>query len=267
MDAETPAAALNTTPDQPDPSLGIEHDRKHHRDILNELIDIGAAMARMVARQASRHDDSVAEPPTENLTVAYERCARAVRRSIMLYEKLVEPPKPARHRVVARRRIIRDVEDAIERNAPADEQENLHAELLERLDSPDLDNEIATRTAPEIVTDICRDLGIAHLPAIHPWKRRIPHDIAVLNARAEQPPAAAPSEKLAALLASAPPRPVPIFHSPIDPDKDIAKLSDEELEALLNRVGPGSTQPGPLPSPSSPRGRAPGAAGRRSGAG
>jgi hypothetical protein len=244
MNMEPPLAELNTTPDNTTPAQ-IEADRTHHRDILNHLIDLGAEMASMVMRQARQAEAATADqaapvPPGENLSVAFERCARGVRRSIMLYEKLVHPRQSAaRNRLAARKRIIRDVEDAIERKAPHGEEKNLHAELLDRLDSPDLEDEIATREIAEIVTDITRDLGIAHLPALHPWKRRIPHDIAVLNACAAQRPGAEPSAELAALLASAPPtRPRAFASDPPLTAEIVARMSDEEIAARLKRIGP-----------------------------
>jgi hypothetical protein len=147
----------------------------------------------------------------------------------MLHEKLGQPTKNAARRTAARKRIIRGVEDAIACRAPAGEQEALHAEFLERLDRPDLEEDIAVRSTAEIVADITRDLGIAGLHGTHPWKRRIPHDIAILNARAEMRPGAAPSEKLLALLASAPPRPTA-------PLPDLSRISDEELDNLIERL-------------------------------
>ncbi len=87
-------------------------------------------------------------------------------------------------RTAARKRIIRDVEDTIQRKTKDDEAERLHAELLERLDAPDLDDDIDHRPVAEIIEDICRDLGIANYPGAHPWKRRTPADIAILADRA-----------------------------------------------------------------------------------
>jgi hypothetical protein len=180
--------------------------------------------------------------PQSDLLGAYERVTRSVRRSIMLYQKLFRPTiKPsARQRIAARRKIIRDVEDAIHCKAPDHEQEILHAELLERLDRPELDNDIADRATADIVTDLCRDLGLAGLHGSHPWKRRIPHDIAILNARAAQLPGAGPSEKLRALLASAPPRPPPPppARTATITDRELSKLSDEEIETLLEQLRP-----------------------------
>jgi hypothetical protein len=120
---------------------------------------------------------------------------------MVLYQKLNEPLKaPSTDRAAARRRIIRDVEDAIQSKAPTGEQEKLNAELVERLERPEFDDQLANRSIAEIVTEICRDLGISGRNAPHAGKRRTPLDIAILNARAAQCYGHAPSAELATLL-------------------------------------------------------------------
>ncbi len=222
--AEKPAT------DQPigDIARDIGEGTPNCRRVLSDLIDMGREMAAILCHQIRSQTD---DPEAAQATVsAFSTLARTIRRTVMLHEKLGEPKKPRRNSVAARKKIIRDVEDAIEHKAPPDEQEALHAELLERLDRPDLEEEIAERPIADIVTDITRDLGLAGLYDGHPWKRRIPHDIAILNARAEQLPGAAPSEKLLALLASAPPRPTT---NPPDPDEDDTEL---DMKTLLQRM-------------------------------
>ncbi len=66
------------------------------------------------------------------------------------------------------------------------------------------------------------------MPGSHPWKRRIPHDITILNARAQHIPGTALSENLAALHASA--AAIPAGTPPIDRRKN--------LHASLDRLGP-----------------------------
>jgi hypothetical protein len=200
---------------------------------------MGHELAAIVLQQArSQQDDPEAAQKSVN---AFATVTRSVRRTIMLHEKLGDPQKNATknaaHRIAARKKIIRDVEDAIHSNASPDEQETLHAEFLERLDRPDLEDDIADRPIADIVTDITHDLGLAGLYGSHPWKRRIPHDIAVLNARAEQLPGTAPSQKLLALLASAPPRPTPTptgSDPPPDPEDDMA-IAEMDMATLLQR--------------------------------
>jgi hypothetical protein len=218
----------------PDPAAteAIGEDTQYCRRVLLNLIEIGNELAAMVIAEAKAAAPP-AEPtpgptPTQTAILAFNSVAQAVRRTVMLYDKL---GKPTANRTAVRKRIIRDVEDVIQRKADdLDDEKALHAEFIERLDRPDLEDEIANRSIAEIVTDICRDLGIAHLPGAHPWKRRLPHDIAILNLRAAQPYGEAPSAELAALLAAAPSPPpkriAPLWGTdpPIDPAAQVAHI-------------------------------------------
>ena len=148
------------------------------------MIDLGADLARLVHAEAQAAAGSDGQLVLE-ATVAFDRVARTVRRTVMLAMRLDEPVRAGPDRVAARKRIIREVEDAIQR-APGEGGEDLEGELLERLDSPDLDDDIAGRPVAEIVADILRDLGLAAMPGTRPWKRRRPEDVALLQARAER---------------------------------------------------------------------------------
>ena len=164
-------------------------DAAYYRDVLHELIGMGLDIARAVHAQAQTEAtaDTAALAP---LAGAFDRVSRAVRRTIALARRLDDPaPRPAgKQRAAARARILRHVEDAIHRGERPGNHDRLHAELHERLDGPDLDDEIDHRDIPDIVADICRDLGIAGPPGPQPWKRRTPADIAALCARAARPP-------------------------------------------------------------------------------
>ncbi len=153
--------------------------------VLLELVAIGADFARMLQAQACAQQDGPGAETVVRAAVAFERVSRSVRRSIGLAQKLGEPVVDAASaRALARRRIAREVEDAIQRQASGDAAERLAAELGERLDSPDLEDEIAVRPVADIIADICRDLGIAALPGTAPWKRRTPAEVAALCAHA-----------------------------------------------------------------------------------
>ncbi len=184
-----------------------------YQQVLHDLIAMGADLARLLhgqaaaqaTRQAAAHPTpqaTEAQPAPASdtlisLTLAFDRIARAVRRSILLARSLAAPfppaPDAARHRAAARRRIIREVEDAIQRTARGandgrDGPESLQAELRDRLDAPDLDDDIGTRPPADIISEICRDLGLAAPPGgAHPWKRRTPQDITQLCAAAAAP--------------------------------------------------------------------------------
>ena len=81
------------------------------------------------------------------------------------------------------------MEDVIHRRATSPRAESLHAELNERLDAPDLDDDLETRPVADIIAEICRDLGLDDMPGAHPRKRRTPADVATLHARAAAPSA------------------------------------------------------------------------------
>ena len=195
-------------------------DTQAHRHVLNDLIALGADLARFLHGQAAAHVvqqaaaplAQQAQPVTDaqpapqpapasealiSLALAFDRIARSVRRGILLARSLARPVQPApdpalvsaQARAAARRQVIRAVEDAIQRpdRGASDGPETLHAELHERLDGPDLDDDISTRPAADIIAEICRDLGLAALPGTRPWKRRTPGDIRQLCAEAAAP--------------------------------------------------------------------------------
>ncbi len=194
---------------------------EYYSCVLHELIDVGVELARTLPAQAraqaaaqahahthlqpgaaptapGRDEPSPNAPPAPtDIALAYDRITRAVRRTILLARKLAEPaPTPdttaaqaaTHHRVAARRQIIREVEDAIGRTEKGTRADTLHAELLDRLDGPDLDEDINHRPTADIVADICRDLGLAAAYGNNPWRRRTPTDIETLCARAARPP-------------------------------------------------------------------------------
>ncbi len=227
MSAQPAPANLSTepgphAPGQPAPGLHAA-DTHYYRQVLHELIDMGTGFARLLHQQATTPahaapQDSASQPAptpapdtaiTVALAAAFDRIARAVRRSIALARSLADPVPPARdpaqHRAAARKRILREVEDVIQRTAPGSDHaasddadadaadfddasaDALLAELHDRLDAPDLDDDISNRPVADIITEICRDLGLAILPGAHPWKRRTPADLEQLCARAAAP--------------------------------------------------------------------------------
>ena len=152
-----------------------------HQDLLNDFAEMSHVFARLALEEAKAKI-----VPVATATIAFDRHARIARRCIWLIHKLAEPIKII-DRTGARKQIIRVVEDNIQRHVedPEDADE-LREELMDRLDSLDLEDEIGSRTVDEIITDIVRDLGLAHVPGNHPWKRRTPADLAELQALAAQ---------------------------------------------------------------------------------
>ncbi|MBV8914951.1 MAG: hypothetical protein JOZ05_18170 [Acetobacteraceae bacterium] len=172
----------------------VEERAEYYRGFLHELLEMGMELARAVQADAKAADPKdPAAPKLLDLVTAYERVSRGIRRTIMLAQRLDAPPSQAsaQHRASARRRIIREVEDAIHARARPGDKEYLQAELRERLDGPDILEDVDHRPIPEIIAEICRDLGVAAQLGAKPWKRRTPEDIAALCALAAQPDPAA----------------------------------------------------------------------------
>ena len=169
-------------------------DHAFYREVLHELIGLGTELARHVHAAATAEPAEAGALSLPEAAAAFDRVARAVRRTVLLAQRLGTGPDAAAPRIAARKRIIREVEDTISRaRRPEAETEALHAELAERLDSPDLEDEIDTRPVAEIIADILRDLDLAVPPGLpRPWKRRTPADLLHLVTRAQQQPGASP---------------------------------------------------------------------------
>ena len=134
--------------------------------------------------------------------------------------------------------MIRGVEDVIEVKASdPGEAESLRVELLDRMDAPDLEYDIETRPPDEMVTEICRDLGLGDCPAgVVKWRRRTPEMIAVLSAAAAEPSGQRAREQAARVRVTRPQVRVmdPDWDTP-DPDKPLSQWSDAELERAYLR--------------------------------
>jgi hypothetical protein len=190
-------------------------DPQFYRHVLHGLINTGAGFTRLLFEQATAQAQANQAQPAQpqpaqqrpephpapaaslqDLAAAFDSISRTVRRCIMLAQSLDTPKQPripAANRTAARKHILRAVEDTLQRQdyddsyRDCDPTEVLHAELLDRMDAPDLDADIANRPIDDIIKNILRDLGLAALPGTRPWKRRTPADIAELNARAAAP--------------------------------------------------------------------------------
>ena len=204
--------SAHATQSEPHTNPGPQaEDDQFYREVLYGLIEVGAELVRHLPQQAAAQAQAPQQHPAPQptpapapspdavapLAIAYDRITRAVRRCIALARSLNDPahsPKhPAPNRTAARKQILRAVEDTLGRQdyddsyRVCDPTEALHAELLDRMDAPDLDRDIESRPIDDIIKDVLRDLGLAALPGTRPWKRRTPADIALLNARAAAP--------------------------------------------------------------------------------
>ena len=170
------------------------HAPEPFRVALAELVQIGMSVARMVGR-AAEAETALAEaastatvadgvPPlatslaeaieadqaaaaagearravitrTETVAAAFAQTARAIRRTILLAERLdrvwARPIAADDRHAMAHRQIARAVNDPIARKAEGDR--------AERLDCLDTLDDVTSRPAEDIIRNICRDLGL-----------------------------------------------------------------------------------------------------------
>ncbi len=132
--------------------------------MLHGLIVVGADLAQVVQEQA-RHP--VAPEPIAELAEAFERIARAVRRTVALARTLDEPVKaravraPGPGHAAARARIRREVEEVIELGVEASEAEELREQLRDRMERPEFEDELGSRPIEEIIAGLFQDLRLA----------------------------------------------------------------------------------------------------------
>jgi hypothetical protein len=263
--------SAHATQPEPQTNPGPQaEDDQFYRKVLHGLIEVGAELVRhlpqQAAAQAQAPQQHSAPQPTPapssdtvaSVAIAYDRISRAVRRCIMLARSLNDPAQPPKHpapnhtpapdRTAARKRILRAVEDTLGRQDYDDSYRNcdpteaLHAELLDRMDAPDLDRDIESRPIDDIIKDILRDLGLAALPGTRPWKRRTPADIALLNARAAAP--SRPAGSTPHEPGPQPPSPGAARHSP-DPQPAQREPGEPADPAATSRPQPRPTHPRP----------------------
>ena len=191
------------------------------RVALSELLELGMGLARRV-----QGVESVGEA-----VAAFERVSRAVRRTVRMVRWLDEAPAArsgGSDRVAVRKRILRGVEDRIDAAADPDEAGDLHAELLDRLDTAELEQDVGWRPPAEIIGEICRDLGLERSDQKYPSLRRGLAELAALQARAEAPPGG--TRAVAA--------PVPALAMGVRPAMydgiAVKDLTDEQLDAILD---------------------------------
>ena len=168
-------------------------DAAYYRRVLHELIDLGSELAQMVVAEArtqvAAQDAGAARADVAGAVEAFERVSRAVRRTVRMAQFVAEGPvqagrSVAAQRVTNRRRVLRGVEDMIEEEVGGEAAERLHAELLERLEAPDLDDELLDRPVDEVIRMVRCDLGLPAMMGSTRWKRRTPADVVQMQQRA-----------------------------------------------------------------------------------
>src|SRR5690348_15982833 len=98
-----------------------EEDALYYRQPIHQALEAGRNLLGKIVAQTDAPDPAAEpQPPTPVALPAaadsYDRVFRAMRRGIMLAQHLGDPrpQSPAQHRTTARKRIIREIEDAIE---------------------------------------------------------------------------------------------------------------------------------------------------------
>jgi len=170
------------------PEQQRERERACHREALHDLVILGINTAKALERRAIASANEGTNAVID-AAIAFERIARAIRRTIALARHIATNPPKTRTQTVertqAREKIIRGVEDAIEaRRAPTTETATLYNELNERLDDAAFERDLRTRPLDDIIEELARDLGVASQSRAWVWKRRTPVDIATFRARA-----------------------------------------------------------------------------------
>ena len=149
--------------------------------LLDALRHTGLRLIHSI--DASLNGDRVPDELAQ-LAATYERTGRGVRRTIAFCQRLAQPARDPAKRAAARRHIIRAVEDAIERTDTRADPDILRAELYERLETSEFDEELDHLPPEQAVEHILRDFGLANIAALPPYPRRTPAHLAALAARA-----------------------------------------------------------------------------------
>ena len=191
---------------------------------------------------APEHVRDATAARTATLAAAFDRVARTLRRTILLAHHLDQPARPDL-RTQARTRVIRTVENAIDYAAyagRAPDQDAVRREMLERIDSPAFDDDLATRPLADLVKELCQDLGIYdNLPFTCPPRRRAPAEVAAVHTEAQAqpgtlhtgPPTTRPPEAPRVAI------PAPAGPGPRSPRPPPAHMTAEDLEAILGPPG------------------------------
>ncbi len=186
---------MQTTPIPPQAQpASREDDDAYYRAVLHELVEIGTGLARQLKDTAAKH-------PEADHTIAFDRVARTIRRTIALARHIATSPPKARmapaERAKAREKIIRTIEDAIEvkgRHTKGFDNQAYFEELNERLLDDQLEQDLLTRPIDDIIEEIARDLNVNAQERSWRHKRRTPTTLAALRHRAAALPPLPPGE-------------------------------------------------------------------------
>ena len=173
----------------------------HYRALVDTCIEAGANIIRILTGEAEAHTQArTAEPeasptqaptPLPDIAAAYTQVHCAVRLAILLAQSLDQPPKPTRAAATPPPAPAPSKTPSSARPSPPRPPAS----------TPNCANASTTKLQPrrshppagEIIKDIIRDLGFDRICGTHPYKRRTPSDLALLQAAAPQGQAANPA--------------------------------------------------------------------------
>jgi hypothetical protein len=174
---EQPSLLADTATDETD-----HWPRPQELELLGRLAEIGLNIALAVERQATGQLAEGEPPVAADVSLAYERVAKAVRLTILLQSKVIADLRHREAMAAHQRRRDEPLEEAarqarkaagreriewiVARGIETEHDDNetidrLYQEAVERLDDEDLYGTVLTRPVSEILADICRDLGLS----------------------------------------------------------------------------------------------------------
>jgi 3-oxoacyl-[acyl-carrier-protein] synthase III len=126
--------------------------------VLSDLTAIAMEMARAVKDQVLA--DAAAGKlvlEDDHLGLLFSRIGRTIRQTVMLSIRLTDGEIKHLEAAAAEPRPDRSPSDDLPKDKP---EPRPRGERAERLDDPDIDDEMGDRTPAEIIADICRDLDL-----------------------------------------------------------------------------------------------------------
>jgi hypothetical protein len=187
-------------------------DHEYCRRVLLGLIGMGNDVATLVHRQilstaeatepvsdpgpdnsAQKPGATAAPAANEKAIALFDLAARTVRRTVLLLHKLNQPAQQRNaaandHPTNPHNRVIRAIQDNFPLPLEGDGAEYLQADYLDRLDQPDITENIAA-LPDDILQEIIRDFTVAHVAAAHLANRRASTAASAANATPTEPPA------------------------------------------------------------------------------
>lgn len=153
------------SPSSPAETADPEEDTQFYRDACRDLVELGLDLARRTQAQPVTPQHAPLQ------TLAFERIARAIRRTILLAEHLGQP-RPDASLAGPERASPTEPGNRPEKKSPAQtgtvERQRVETLASDRREVSDMKRDVATRPLSEIIAEIRRDLTSAPEPGPHP---------------------------------------------------------------------------------------------------